>query len=125
MIRCSDDPMARSASQSTLGSGRGEFTRKLQPCPPSPTLAAVGHCANDSFLHTVACKNPAQVRTQVHHGADKHGAMVDLGADVSVIFPRNRVEKAVVSAVSHSREFGRWRTWLQFSGELAAAAAQR
>ncbi len=59
------------------------------------------------------------------HGSMLIGPMVDLGADVSVIFARNRVEKAVVSAVSHSREFGRWRTWLQFSGELAAAAAQR
>ena len=56
-----------------------------------------------------------------YHGSMLIGPMVDLGAAMSVIFARNRVENAVVSAVSHSREYGRWRTWLYFSRALAAA----
>lgn len=55
------------------------------------------------------------------HGSMLIGPMVDLGASMSVIFGRNWVEKAVVTAVSHSREYGRWRTWLQFSRALAAS----
>ena len=51
------------------------------------------------------------------------GPMVDLGAPMSVIFGRNQVESAVVTAVSHSREFGRWRIWLHFSRPIAAAQA--
>jgi hypothetical protein len=55
------------------------------------------------------------------HGSMLIGPMVDLGASMSVIFSRNSVEKAIVSAVSHSREFGRWRTWLQFYRTLGAS----
>jgi hypothetical protein len=55
------------------------------------------------------------------HGSMLIGPMVDLGAPMSVIFSRDSVEKAIVTAVSHSREFGRWRTWLQFSRSLAAS----
>jgi len=55
------------------------------------------------------------------HGSMLIGPMVELGATMSVIFSRNSVEKAIVTAVSHSREFGRWRTWLQFSRSLAAS----
>jgi len=55
------------------------------------------------------------------HGSMLIGPMVELGAPMSVIFSRNSVEMAIVSAVSHSREFGRWRTWLQFSRSMAAS----
>jgi len=55
------------------------------------------------------------------HGSMLIGPMVDLGASMNVIFSRNSVEKAIVTAVSHSREFGRWRTWLQFSRTLGAS----
>ena len=56
------------------------------------------------------------------HGSMMIGPMVNLGATMSVIFARNRVEQAVVTAVSHSREYSRWRTWLQFSRALAASS---
>lgn len=56
------------------------------------------------------------------HGSMMIGPMVNLGAAMSVIFARNRVEQAVVTAVSHSREYSRWRTWLQFSRALAASS---
>jgi hypothetical protein len=55
------------------------------------------------------------------HGSMLIGPMVDLGTPMNVIFGRNQVESAVVTAVSHSREFGRWRTWLHFSRPIAAA----
>jgi hypothetical protein len=54
------------------------------------------------------------------HGSMLIGPMVDLGTPMNVIFGRNQVESAVVTAVSHSREFGRWRTWLHFSRPIAA-----
>jgi hypothetical protein len=57
-----------------------------------------------------------------HHGSMLIGPMVQVGAAMSVIFSKDSVEPAVVSAVAHSREFGRWRTWLQFSRAAAAGA---
>jgi hypothetical protein len=55
------------------------------------------------------------------HGSMLIGPMVALGSPMSVIFSKYCVESAVVAAVSHSREYGRWRTWLHFSHPLAAA----
>jgi hypothetical protein len=49
------------------------------------------------------------------HGSMLIGPMVNLGATMSVIFGKHLVERAVVSAVAHSREYDRWRIWLQFS----------
>jgi hypothetical protein len=56
-----------------------------------------------------------------HHGSMLIGPMVDVGAPMSVIFSKESVEPAVVSAVSHNREYGRWRTWLHFSRTGAMA----
>ncbi|HMF91740.1 MAG TPA: hypothetical protein VKL40_13930 [Candidatus Angelobacter sp.] len=50
-----------------------------------------------------------------HHGSMLIGPMVEVGAPMSVIFSKDSVEPAVVSAVAHNREYGRWRTWLHFS----------
>jgi len=50
-----------------------------------------------------------------HHGSMLIGPMVEVGAPMSVIFSRDSVEPAIVSAVAHNREYGRWRTWLHFS----------
>jgi hypothetical protein len=49
------------------------------------------------------------------------GPMVDLGAKLQVIFSKNCVEEAVVTATSHSREYDRWRIWLNFSRVLLVA----
>jgi hypothetical protein len=46
------------------------------------------------------------------------GPLVGLGSTLSVIFSKNCVEEAVVTAVSHSREYDRWRIWLNFSRVL-------
>lgn len=49
------------------------------------------------------------------------GPMVSLGAKLQVIFSKNCVEEAVVTATSHSREYDRWRIWLNFSRVLLVA----
>jgi hypothetical protein len=49
------------------------------------------------------------------------GPMVSLGSTVQVIFSKNCVEDAVVTATSHSREYDRWRIWLNFSRVLLVA----
>jgi hypothetical protein len=69
---------------------------------------------------------PFQERDLILPVGDRHGSMligpmVDLGTPMNVIFGKNQVENAVVTAVSHSREFGRWRTWLHFSHPIATA----
>ena len=43
------------------------------------------------------------------------GPLVDLGAKLQVIFSKNCVEDALVTATSHNREYDRWRIWLNFS----------
>ena len=49
------------------------------------------------------------------------GPMVKLGSTLQVIFSKNCVEDAVVTATSHSREYDRWRIWLNFSRVLLVA----
>src|SRR5215472_2506222 len=56
------------------------------------------------------------------HGSMLIGPLVNLGTEMTLVFATNSVEKAVVSAVSHSREYDRWRVWLQFSHATAARA---
>jgi|GEM_PF-1230812 hypothetical protein len=53
-----------------------------------------------------------------HHASMLIGPMVELGSTMSVIFNKHSVEKAVVTAVSHSREYDRWRIWLNFDRPL-------
>lgn len=49
-----------------------------------------------------------------NHATMLIGPMVELGATLNVIFSKNCVENATVTAVSHSREYDRWRIWLHF-----------
>jgi hypothetical protein len=49
------------------------------------------------------------------------GPLVSLGSKLQVIFSKNCVEEAVVTATSHSREYDRWRIWLNFSRVLLVA----
>lgn len=48
-----------------------------------------------------------------NHASMLIGPLVNLGTPMTVIFAKNHVEKAIVSAVSHSEEYDRWRIWLQ------------
>jgi hypothetical protein len=50
-----------------------------------------------------------------NHASMMIGPMVNLGSPVNVIFAKNHVEQAMVSAVAHSREYDRWRIWMQFT----------
>ena len=66
---------------------------------------------------------PFQERDLLLPVGDRHatmliGPLVGLGANLSVILSKNCVENAVVTAVSHSREYDRWRIWLNFSRVL-------
>ena len=49
------------------------------------------------------------------------GPLVSLGSKLQVIFSKNCVEEALVTATSHSREYDRWRIWLNFSRVLLVA----
>jgi hypothetical protein len=49
------------------------------------------------------------------------GPLVSLGSKLQVIFSKNCVEDALVTATSHSREYDRWRIWLNFSRVLLVA----
>lgn len=49
------------------------------------------------------------------------GPLVDLGAKLQVIFSKNCVEDALVTATSHNREYDRWRIWLNFSRVILVA----
>ena len=49
------------------------------------------------------------------------GPMVGLGSKLQVIFSKNCVEDAMVTATSHNREYDRWRIWLNFSRVLLVA----
>lgn len=42
------------------------------------------------------------------------GPLVNLGTPMTLIFAKNQVERALVSAVSHSQDYDRWRVWLEF-----------
>jgi hypothetical protein len=52
------------------------------------------------------------------------GPLVNLGSKLQVIFSKNCVEEATVTATSHSREYDRWRIWLNFSRVLLVARQQ-
>lgn len=49
------------------------------------------------------------------------GPLVQLGSTLNVIFNQSMVEQSSVVALAHSREYDRWRVWLQFSRRVRAA----
>src|SRR6201994_3516200 len=72
---------------------------------------------------------PFQVRDLILPVGERDATMmisplVSLGAKLQVIFTKNSVEDAVVTATSHSREYDRWRIWLNFSRVLLVAKPQ-
>jgi hypothetical protein len=91
----------------------------------SPEALAIPDGGTIAILRGIAASGvPFQERDLIlpvgeHHASMLIGPLLNLGTPVSVIFDKQHVEKAVVSAVSHSREYGRWRIWLQFSRTTA------
>jgi hypothetical protein len=103
---------ARSAPEKTT-----ESSSEPQPLhiPEGGTIAILRGIASNGM--------PFQERDLILPVGDRHatmliGPMVELGATLNVILSKNCVENAVVTAVSHSREFDRWRIWMQFSRVL-------
>jgi hypothetical protein len=69
---------------------------------------------------------PFQVRDLILPVGERDATMmisplVSLGSKLQVIFSKNCVEDAMVTATSHSREYDRWRIWLNFSRVLLVA----
>jgi hypothetical protein len=102
----------RSAPEQT-----NEASSEPQPLhiPEGGTIAILRGIASNGM--------PFQERDLILPVGDRHatmliGPMVELGATLNVILSKNCVENAVVTAVSHSREFDRWRIWMQFSRVL-------
>jgi len=103
--------------------------RKPDPAPHSePPPIRIPEGGTIAVLRGLAANGvPFQERDLIlpvgeYHGSMLIGPMVQVGAPMSVIFSKDSVEPAVVSAVAHNREYGRWRTWLQFARAAAAHA---
>jgi hypothetical protein len=97
--------------------GSMESSSEPQPLhiPEGGTIAILRGIASNGV--------PFQERDLILPVGDRHatmliGPMLHLGAELSVILSKNCVESAVVTAISHSREYNRWRIWMQFSRVL-------
>jgi hypothetical protein len=97
-----------------------EFTAGPQPLhvPEGGTIAILRGIASNGI--------PFQERDLILPVGERDatmliGPMVSLGSKLQVIFSKNCVEDAVVTATSHSREYDRWRIWLNFSRVLLVA----
>ncbi len=97
-----------------------ESSRKEEPLniPEGGTIAILRGVASTGI--------PFQERDLILPVGDRDatmliGPMVPLGTKLQVIFGKNSVEDAVVTATSHSREYDRWRIWLNFSRVLVVS----
>jgi hypothetical protein len=111
-------PPAAGASQPRSAQSK-EFETSSGPeplhIPDGGTIAILRGIASNGM--------PFQERDLILPIGDRHatmliGPLVELGNKLSVIFSKTCVEEAVVTAVSHSREYDRWRIWMQFSRAL-------
>lgn len=112
-----DQPSASATEPRSAPETRNEPSSEPQPLhiPEGGTIAILRGIASNGM--------PFQERDLILPVGDRHatmliGPMVELGATLNVILSKNCVENAVVTAVSHSREFDRWRIWMQFSRVL-------
>lgn len=112
-----DQPSASVSEPRSAPETRNEPSSEPQPLhiPEGGTIAILRGIASNGM--------PFQERDLILPVGDRHatmliGPMVELGATLNVILSKNCVENAVVTAVSHSREFDRWRIWMQFSRVL-------
>lgn len=101
--------------------------KKRQDASSSPPDLNVPEGGTIAILRGIDTNGiPFQERDLILPVGDRHatmliGPLVELGATMSVIFTKHTVEKAVVTAVSHSREYDRWRIWLNFDRPLHLA----
>ena len=104
-------------SESSASSEASSETQALQ-IPEGGTIAILRGLASNGL--------PFQERDLILPVGERDatmliGPMVGLGSKLQVIFSKNCVEDAVVTATSHSREYDRWRIWLNFSRVLLVA----
>jgi hypothetical protein len=112
-VNASDEPRsAQKSSQETSSESQSLYV------PEGGTIVILrGHASNGMPFQERDLLLPVGET----HGTMLIGPMVELGSTLSVIFSKNCVEMATVSAVSHSREYDRWRIWLNFSRALLLA----
>jgi len=105
------------AALDTEGSAESQETQSLQ-VPEGGTIAILRGIASNGL--------PFQERDLILPVGERDatmliGPLVSLGSKLQVIFSKNCVEEALVTATSHSREYDRWRIWLNFSKVLLVA----
>jgi len=111
-----DASQAHAATQ-TESASESDGSQALQ-LPEGGTIAILRGLASNGL--------PFQVRDLILPVGERDATMmisplVNLGSRLQVIFSKNCVEDAVVTATSHSREYDRWRIWLNFSRVLLVA----
>jgi hypothetical protein len=110
-------PEPRAATQ-TESSGESSDAGPALLIPEGGTIAILRGLASNGL--------PFQVRDLILPVGERDATMmisplVSLGSKLQVIFTKNSVEDAVVTATSHSREYDLWRIWLNFSRPLLVA----
>jgi len=111
------------------GATQPKVAMQTEPSPASPDTEPlhVPEGGTIAILRGVASNGlPFQERDLILPVGERDasmliGPMVNLGSKLQVIFSKNCVEEATVTATSHSREYDRWRIWLNFSRVLLVA----
>jgi hypothetical protein len=110
-----DPRVAMKEDSSSDSASSGQQSLQL---PEGGTIAILRGIASNGL--------PFQVRDLILPVGERDATMmisplVSLGSKLQVIFSKNCVEDAVVTATSHNREYDRWRIWLNFSRVLLVA----
>lgn len=113
------------STSEVAGASQTRSAQKQETEPSSePQPLHVPEGGTIAILRGIASNGmPFQERDLILPVGDRHATMLispmlALGSPLSVIFSKNCVENAVVTAVAHSREYDRWRIWIQFSRVL-------
>lgn len=118
--------MANAATVSGANHARAEQSETSE-APPETQALQIPDGGTIAILRGLASNGlPFQERDLILPVGERDatmliGPMVSLGSKLQVIFSKNCVEDAVVTATSHSREYDRWRIWLNFSRVLLVA----
>ncbi|HEX4604526.1 MAG TPA: hypothetical protein VH724_11055 [Candidatus Angelobacter sp.] len=106
---------------------RVEMKSEGPPAAPGPEPLYMPEGGTIAILRGIASNGlPFQERDLILPVGERDatmliGPLVSLGSKLQVIFSKNCVEDATVTATSHSREYDRWRIWLNFSRVLLVA----
>lgn len=106
---------------------RVEMQAESSAAPAGPEALQIPEGGTIAILRGIASNGlPFQERDLILPVGERDatmliGPLVSLGSKLQVIFSKNCVEEALVTATSHSREYDRWRIWLNFSRVLLVA----